>query len=373
MEDQLRNKTVCHVTSVHPWDDIRIFKKEACSTAKFAHKTYLVATNAPNECIDSVLVVNVNFPSNYSRLKRILFLKNRVIDKALELDADIYHLHDPELLSGVNKLKKRGKQVVYDSHEDVPKTILSKKWIKPGFLRRIISKIYDNYEKKTCMKCAGVISVLPEITNKFNNSNLETIYNYPFEPVAGSKDVSEDLTLIYVGGLTKIRGIKEICSAFELLSDKFKLVLVGQWESEEFRSDCLSQVSDKSRLIETGYVSHEECQEHIQNAHIGLATLYKEPNYLTSLPIKAYEYATHELPVIMSDIPYWEKEFGSFAEFVDPNEPKMIMEKILLIQKDYEKYHQKVKRFKSQELSAKNWTNEEQKLMKFYQKILKVN
>ena len=371
MSDLLENSTVCHVTSVHPWDDIRIFKKEASSTAKHAQKTFLVAANAPDKRLNNVHVTNVVFPEKYSRLKRILFLKKRVIQKALELDADIYHLHDPELLSAVKQFKRKGKKVVYDSHEDVPKTILSKKWSKVGFLRSFISNLYNSYDKNTCKKCSGVISVLPEITNKFENKHLETIYNYPFDTASSDRDISQGLSLIYVGGLTRIRGIKEICTAFNLLPSDFKLILVGKWESEVFRNECLSQISDKTRLTETGPVDHETCQRYIREAHIGLATLYKEPNYMTSLPIKAYEYATHQLPVIMSDIPYWQKEFGSFAEFVDPMNPEDIKEKTLIIKNEYNIYSDKVKSFKERELSAKNWSNEEKKLIHFYNQILK--
>lgn len=370
MKEEIANHIVCHVTSVHPWDDIRIFKKEAVSSAKFAKKTYLVATNAPEKVIDNVQVVNVQFPDKYSRLKRIFFLKKKVINRALELDADIYHLHDPELLSAVKKFIRKGKRVVYDSHEDVPKTILSKKWIKPAFLRTLISRLYNRYEKGVCRKCAGVISVLPEITNQFENNNKETIYNYPFRSGESKKQVGDTFNLIYVGGLTRIRGIKEICQAMELLPNDFKLTLVGKWESEEFRNECLSCISQKDKITETGHVDHEVCQSYIQQAHLGLATLYKEPNYLKSLPIKAFEYATHELPVIMSDIPYWQMEFGSFAEFVDPQNPKEIADKIIKIKSDYNTYLQKVTSFKQQELSEKNWDAEEKKLIAFYNKIL---
>ena len=185
----MENKSVCHVTSVHPWDDIRIFKKEATSTAKFAKKTYLVATNAPDQCINNVHVTNVSFPDGFSRIKRILFLKKKVINKALELNADVYHLHDPELLSGVKKLKRKGKIVIYDSHEDLPKSLLSKSWLKFNWLRKLVSRLYNRYEKRICAKCDGVISVLPEITSQFSNQHLQTIYNYP---------LIEGLSLIHI-------------------------------------------------------------------------------------------------------------------------------------------------------------------------------
>lgn len=370
MSHPIGNKTVCHVTSVHPWDDIRIFKKEACSTAKFAKKTYLVATNAPDRCIDNVNVVSVTFPEKHSRLKRILFLKKRVINRALELDADIYHLHDPELLSAVKQIRKAGKYVIYDSHEDVPKTILSKKWLKPNFLRNWISKWYNRYEKSIARKCSGIISVLPEITSKFENKHLETIYNYPFSRSTTKTERKSKIRLIYVGGLTRIRGIKDICEVLEKLPTHFELVLVGKWESIEFQAECQKEVSDSSRLIETGFVDHEVCQMHLEKADIGLAMLHKEPNYMNSLPIKAYEYAIHGLPVVMSDIPYWMNEFGSFAEFANPMSNDAIRDKILMISENYEDHQTKVFKFNDTVLAHKNWSNEEQKLINFYESIL---
>jgi len=40
--------------------------------------------------------------------------------KALEVDAEVYHFHDPDLLFLALKLKKKGKKVIYDVHENYP-------------------------------------------------------------------------------------------------------------------------------------------------------------------------------------------------------------------------------------------------------------
>lgn len=370
MEEKLSNKTVCHVTSVHPWDDIRIYKKEAISAAKFTKETFLVAVNAPNKRINNVQIIGVAINGSIGRIYRMLFVKKKVIAAALKLNADIYHLHDPELLTSAKKLLKKGKSVVYDSHEDVPNAILSKNWIRPAAVRRMISKWYNNFEKSICKQCDGVISVLPEITEKFNNPHKQTLYNYPLANYTNDVSKLDGFTLIYVGGLTRIRGIKEICAALELLPSEVELILVGKWESEEFRNECLNQIKDKNRVKETGFIGHEQCQEYIQRAHVGLATLYKEPNYLRSLPIKAFEYAINELPVLMSDIPYWQNEFGSFAEFTDPLNINEIVTKILQIKASYEEYCIKVQEYKKTELSHKTWENEELKLKAFYEEII---
>lgn len=371
MEHLLENKTVCHVTSVHPWNDIRIFKKEAISTAKHAKKTYLVATNAPNECIENVYITNVIFPESFSRIKRMFFLKKRVIKKALSLNADIYHLHDPELLSAVRKIRKKGKRVIYDSHEDLPKSLLSKSWLKFDWLRKVISKLYNHYEKRICKKCDGVISVLPEITNQFENKHLETIYNYPLLNDYGLKtSSSEKFILIYNGGLTRIRGIKEICEAMNHLENSFELKLLGKWESEAFRIECMNTVKRPDGINYLGLVDYETCQRELQAADVGLVMFHKVPNHEISLPNKSFEYVINELPVIMSDIAYWKKEFDSFAAFADPKDPKEIAKRIQNVRSDYDSFKARTKTYRQKVIAEKNWNTEERKLISFYNEVL---
>ena len=54
-----------------------------------------------------------------SRMARMLLTTKRIYKKSLEQDADIYHLHDPELLPYALKLKRKSKCVIFDSHENI--------------------------------------------------------------------------------------------------------------------------------------------------------------------------------------------------------------------------------------------------------------
>ena len=93
---------------------------------------------------------------------RAWFIVNKIYQRALELNADFYHLHDPELIRIGLKLIKMGKKVIFDSHELAGDQILSKHYI-PKFMRHIISRVYNFYEKNSLPRFSGLIAATPYI------------------------------------------------------------------------------------------------------------------------------------------------------------------------------------------------------------------
>ena len=82
---------VCHVTSAHDSNDVRIFHKECASLAKAGYDTFLVAAGDSRE-EKGVHVVGLG-PAPVSRRERMTKFAATVYERALELDADILAGH----------------------------------------------------------------------------------------------------------------------------------------------------------------------------------------------------------------------------------------------------------------------------------------
>src|SRR5262245_9890995 len=111
---------VCVLTSVHRPDDHRL-RKECRSLLGAGFEVAMVAPWHRNDTIDDIPVHAVPVPAHRSdRMTRTVW---EVYRAGLAQHADIYHLHDPELLPIGLLLKIRGRDVIYDAHEDVPRDI----------------------------------------------------------------------------------------------------------------------------------------------------------------------------------------------------------------------------------------------------------
>ena len=116
---------VCHITSVHRATDPRIFYKECASLSKAGYEVVLVAPGTGERIEQGIRIVGAGeIPA--TRMERMLRYARHVVDLALAQKAQVYHLHDPELLSHVSRLRKTGAAVIFDAHEDVAEDIAEK-------------------------------------------------------------------------------------------------------------------------------------------------------------------------------------------------------------------------------------------------------
>lgn len=260
--------------------------------------------------------------------------------------------------------------MIFDSHENVSKQILSKKWLGSLFVRKTISSIYRMFEKTGIFFFNSVISVTPEIVQFLSPKKGLLIRNYPLiNIISSSKEVSkyETFTFIYAGGLSEIRGIREVCEAISLTNLPVQLLLIGKWENPVLQEKCLAYSKEKIKHL--GFLSLQEVFHYMKKSHVGIATLYPEENYLNSLPIKVFEYMGAEIPVIMSDFEYWREIFYDVGVFVDPKSVDDLKSKFEQVYQQYEVYREKGITGKEQVLSKYSWDNEAKKLIDLYKSL----
>lgn len=369
----MKNK-ICHISTAHPTYDTRIFHKQCRTLAKEGYETYLIISGSKDEIVDGVRIISL--PERNDRVYRIKEKRKIALKKAKEIDADVYHFHDPELLPIGNKLKKMGKKVIYDVHEDVPKQILTKEWLKTEFIRKFVSKSFNGYEKKIAKTFDRIICVSEDIADNFRKNDVNQVSIVRNFPVI--RDIDEvppiDLekncpVVIYAGGLTKIRGIKQIIEAIELLDGKVKLWLLGAWENEKYMNECKA-CKGWSYTEYFGTIPQKEVYRYMKMADIGIVNFLPMDNHIKALPNKPFEYMACNLPMIMSNFDFWKSFFKGCFEPVDPANPKEIAQAIREVLRDEEKMNQMGSNGKKLVMDKYSWEAESESLLNVYNELL---
>jgi glycosyltransferase involved in cell wall biosynthesis len=376
MTKQRSSRRVCHLTSVHRADDVRIFAKECRTLARAGYQVHLVAVAAQDGTRDGVVVHNAGRRRG-GRLRRMSAAVWSIYRFAVELDAELYHLHDPELLPTGVMLLGAGKRVVYDSHEDLPRDLLSKRYL--GRARRLLSRPVELLENEACRRLSAIVAATPTIGDRFAAVNPRTIVvnNFPLiDEFAGSSRVEwadRARRIAYVGGISSHRGIAEAVEAMAQLPADLEgtLDLAGTFADSALR-EALTRTAGWRRVKEHGVLDRDGIRRLLLSARAGLVGFHPTPAQLAAQPIKMYEYMAAGIPVIASDFPLW-RDLVAGAEcgvLVDPLDPQSIaaaVEFVLMREREAEAMGRRGREL----VEARcNWRPEGEKLVRLYDDLL---
>lgn len=297
--------TVCHVTSAHNSSDNRIFRKECRSLAETGYTVYLVAPGE-SRVEDGIEIIGTGAKAT-SRFGRMTDGASNVVQRALELNADLYHLHDPELLLHALQFKKKKKFVVFDAHENYAEQIRIKKYI-PRQFRGSVSRMYEFIESVILKKIDGVVFTgLVNGANPYKNKCKRSVLINNSAIAADFRDVSNlDFSskkfICCTGSLSRDRGITQLVIA-SYRAD-VPLLLCGPI-ADSYLSD-LSEMKEFETVKYLGMLPFEEVKKVISSSFLGSAVTLDVGQYYSAdnLATKTTEYMLSGIPVLINDSQY---------------------------------------------------------------------
>ena len=369
---------VCHVTSVHQRYDTRIFHKECTSLAKAGYDvTLLVADNKAPEVRNGVKIISADFKPA-SRLDRILHSSRVMFKHAMQINAEIYHLHDPELLPVAKKLKQNSKKVIFDSHENHTAQIACKRYL-PAALQQTAASVYKLYETSALRCCDAVVVPCTFYggVNIFEGRCKKTVYisNAPKLEELYDKYNPENRkwnkAICHIGGLTYERGIMHLIKA--AYKADVKLILAGKFSPNGYHEE-LQKMPEYQCVDYRGFVDRDGLMEIFNESSIGMATILNIGQYNTgdNFATKVYEYMSVGLPVIISKYAYADKAVSKykFGLSVKPDDINAIADAIRQIIESPTAAKEMGNAGRLAVKTEFNWSIEEQKLIALYQSLI---
>lgn len=371
-------KKIAHISTVHIRTDTRILFKEVKSLSKKYDTTLIVADGKGNSTKNGFsTIIDLGIPKN--RFYRILFFGIKSYSLIKNKNFESVHIHDPELILIGFLFKIKGLKVIYDIHELVYEDLRTKNWIKFQFFKNIVAGLYLLLERLAFKYFDGIILAEDGYKDFYekNYSNyinkISYVRNYPIKSMFNNKDSNKTdkkkaNSIIYLGAISKDRGIIELISSMNLLDSSFNLYIIGKWPKSNLLEEC-KKLSGWSKVQMLGYLSPDKIGDYINKSRIGICTLYRLKNFAYTTPVKSFEYLINGLPMIMTDFPFWNEFYAGTALFVDPYNPKDISKAIKQLFSDDDLYQNMSK--KGYELALNHcWENEEKKLIELYKNII---
>src|SRR5579872_1897744 len=248
---------IVHLTSVHSARDTRIMR-ECATLARAGFDVSLVARHECDEVIDGVRVHGI--AKSHGRIDRMTRTTRHVFERALELDARFYHVHDPELLPIALLLRLRGRDVIYDAHEDFPRQLLGKTYL-PALWRPALARICEVTMHAIVRRLSAVVCAWPNIAETFDHHRKVLVQNFPYPGEYASVDAAplgaRPRNVVYCGGLSISRGLREMLRAIALVQvPGAKLILAGSFFDAESER-VFAQEADPARVELIEWCSRE--------------------------------------------------------------------------------------------------------------------
>lgn len=359
----------CHVTSVHQPFDTRIFHKECRSLADAGYEVVLIVPHTRSEVVQGITIRAI--PRARSRLVRMSLTAFKAYRAAVHERAQIYHLHDPELLIFGLLLRLQGATVVYDVHEDYTSSV-KQRYNLPQWLKSLLSSAIALGEPLLARPMKVVIA---ERYYRRRFPDSVEVLNYPLVDrlgQCGAYSGPKPLHLLYTGEVSEDRGALIYAQMVRDFAE-LEITLVGR---------CSADLAERMRTIAgPGAIRlHLECSEQ-RVAYERILEAYQKQTWLAGIAIfpptqhyvekeltKFFEYMAVGLPIICSNFPVWRQlmEESGAGLCVNPNNIYDIIQAVRFLAKNPH-YAQLLSDQGTQAISNRyQWKTQADQLLAFY-------
>ena len=184
---------------------------------------------------------------------------------------------------------------------------------------------------------------------------------------------SNGLTILYHGGIAKMRNIDSVINALPLLEDiDVRLILLGDGDALQGLKQLVECLGLGERVSFNKSVNYEDVPNWIRRCDAGILPLQDWDGWNVSSPIKLFEYLASGKPMIVTDIPAHRNvlQDSPFAFWANQGSPEDIAEAIRHVynrRKDLEHLGSEARKLV---LAKHTWARQADELKRFCDSIL---
>lgn len=366
---------VCHVTSGYLRNDARILLRQCLSLKSAGHDVTIVTNDGePNEILEGIPIVSC-LP--WPRWKVLLAAKRQFMAEVVRVNADVYQLHSPELLPLWRPLKHRGKAVVYDAHEDLPRHLWEKEWL-PWVFRRPMGLAAEYYLRGALRRIDDVVSphshVVAHLQRTIGKGTL--VANFPIvQPLASVTEVefmARPASICYTGTVYSYSNQEATLDALSALPG-VRYRVAGYVEEQHRKSLELRPGAAQAEYL--GRLGRADLRALYGSSIAGLAIYdykhnlgWKLGSYGTN---KVFEYMEAGLPLICTDYDLWRDIVDRYecGVCVRPGSADEIRAAIDYVVSDRSRAYRMGQNGRRAVLEEFNWTSEERKYLAVFERL----
>lgn len=336
---------ICFVTSMHDWNDDRIFERAAVGLASLGHEVTYVAPAEKDMQLEGVFIKAI---PKRTRFKKHLFGPGDAFKQMKKIEADVYHFYNPNMMWKMRGWAKKGHAVFIDIHENYEARVDA--FPLPAWLRKKAVGSYRKLENWFCRSYNGITVVTETMAKKLASSGTPVLVvdNVPYlkrlEQVQLAEKKDERPTIIISGSHSAARNCMKAVEALPLIVQAIpavKMKFVGRFQPAEYEKELLQKAKELgvAENFETeGMKPWLENFKRISSAHVGCVFYNDNLNNRVTLPNRLYEYMYVGLAVLGENFPEVSSVLmkNNCGEVVNSQDPKDIAEKAIRLLKDPE-------------------------------------